>query len=133
MKTTPEIEADIVRLHYAEHWPVGTIATQLETHPDVVSRVLGFGEHRAPSRLRPRIFEPFRAFIDDTLSRYPKLLSTRLYDMVRERGYRGSGAVGTSGGGIGLSIVRRLCELYGWQVAIAPRPESGAEATLAFA
>ncbi len=50
-----------------------------------------------------------------------------------ERGYRGSGAVGTSGGGIGLSIVRRLCELYGWQVAIAPRPESGAEATLAFA
>jgi len=90
MKTTPEIEADIVRLHYAEHWPVGTIATQLETHPDVVSRVLGFGEHRAPSRLRPRIFEPFRAFIDDTLSRYPKLLSTRLYDMVRERGYRGS-------------------------------------------
>jgi len=49
-----------------------------------------------------------------------------------ERGYRGSGAVGTSGGGIGLSIVRRLCELYGWQVAIAPRPESGAEATLVF-
>jgi transposase len=90
MKTTPETEAEIVRLHYAEHWPVGTIATQLQTHPDVVCRVLGFGEHRAPSRLRPRIFEPFRAFIDDTLSRYPKLLSTRLYDMVRERGYRGS-------------------------------------------
>ena len=45
MKTTPETEADIVRLHYAEHWPVGTIATQLQTHPDVVCRVLGFGEH----------------------------------------------------------------------------------------
>ena len=32
MKTTPEVEAEIVRLHYAEHWPVGTIATQLEQH-----------------------------------------------------------------------------------------------------
>ena len=90
MKTTPEIEAEIVRLHYAEHWPVGTIATQIQAHPDVVRRVLGLGEPRAPSQLRPRIFEPYRAFIDDTLGRYPKLLATRLYDMVRERGYRGS-------------------------------------------
>ena len=45
-----------------------------------------------------------------------------------ERGYRGSSAGGTSGGGIGLSIVRRLCELYGWTVSIAPRPERGAGA-----
>jgi signal transduction histidine kinase len=50
-----------------------------------------------------------------------------------ERGYRGSGAGGTSGGGIGLSIVRRLCDLYGWKVSIAPCQEHGAEATLVFA
>ncbi|MBE7449482.1 MAG: hypothetical protein HS111_11475 [Kofleriaceae bacterium] len=49
MKTTPEVEAEIVRLHYAEHWPVGTIATQLGHHPDVVKRVLGLG---TPSRRR---------------------------------------------------------------------------------
>jgi signal transduction histidine kinase len=49
-----------------------------------------------------------------------------------ERGYRGSGAGGTSGGGIGLSIVRRLCELYDWTVSIAPRPERGAVAELRF-
>ncbi|ODS64524.1 MULTISPECIES: HAMP domain-containing sensor histidine kinase [unclassified Arenimonas] len=49
-----------------------------------------------------------------------------------ERGYRGSGAGGTIGGGIGLSIVRRLCELYGWTVSIAPRPERGAVAILRF-
>ncbi len=49
-----------------------------------------------------------------------------------ERGYRGSSAGGTSGGGIGLSIVRRLCDLYGWTVSIAPRPERGAVATLVF-
>ena len=49
-----------------------------------------------------------------------------------ERGYRGSGAGGTVGGGIGLSIVRRLCELYGWHVSIAPRAEQGAVAVLRF-
>ena len=49
-----------------------------------------------------------------------------------ERGYRGSGAGGTVGGGIGLSIVRRLCELYGWRVSIAPRAEQGAVAILRF-
>jgi signal transduction histidine kinase len=49
-----------------------------------------------------------------------------------ERGYRGSYAGGTAGGGIGLSIVRRLCDLYGWTVSIAPRAERGAVATLVF-
>lgn len=49
MKTTLEVAAEIVRLHQAEHWPVGTIATQLELHPDVVRRVLGIG---VPTRTR---------------------------------------------------------------------------------
>ncbi|MDR2012354.1 MAG: HAMP domain-containing histidine kinase [Rhodanobacter sp.] len=47
-----------------------------------------------------------------------------------ERGVRGT-EVGT-GGGLGLAIVRRLCELYGWKVALAPRPQGGATATLEF-
>jgi len=49
-----------------------------------------------------------------------------------ERGYRGSGAGNTSGGGIGLSIVRRLCDLYGWTVSISPGNERGAVARLGF-
>lgn len=50
-----------------------------------------------------------------------------------ERGYRGSAAGNTKGGGIGLSIVSRLCALYGWQVGIAPRQgRPGAVATLVF-
>jgi signal transduction histidine kinase len=49
-----------------------------------------------------------------------------------ERGYRGSGAGGTSGGGIGLSIVRRLCEQYGWNVSNRPGAERGAIARLTF-
>ena len=49
-----------------------------------------------------------------------------------ERGYRGSSAGGTAGGGIGLSIVRRLCELYGWTVAIVPGTNRGAIARICF-
>lgn len=90
MKTTPEVCAEIVRLHYAEHWPVGTIATQLALHPDVVKRVLGLGVPRVASQLAPRLVDPYRELIEDTLRRYPKLLATRLHDMLRERGYRGS-------------------------------------------
>lgn len=49
-----------------------------------------------------------------------------------ERGYRGKSAEGSKGAGIGLAIVRRLCELYDWRVSIRPREPRGAVATLEF-
>lgn len=90
MSAPPEVDAEIRRLHYAEHWPVGTIATQLSAHPDVVKRVLGHFEPRAPQPPRPRLVDPFEEFIAQTLKRYPTLKSPRLYDMVKPRGYEGS-------------------------------------------
>ena len=51
---------------------------------------------------------------------------------VFQRGYRGTHAGHTQGGGIGLSIVRRLCALYGWHVTVQPGPEFGVVATLSF-
>lgn len=48
-----------------------------------------------------------------------------------ERGVRGEGQV-VKGAGLGLAIVRRLCELYGWRVSLSPRAERGAVATLDF-
>ena len=50
-----------------------------------------------------------------------------------QRGYRGTHAGHSQGGGIGLSIVSRLCALYGWQVDIRPGEERGVIATLTFA
>ena len=49
-----------------------------------------------------------------------------------ERGYRGTHAGHSQGGGIGLSIVRRLCELYGWDVRVRPGDEKGVVALLTF-
>ena len=49
-----------------------------------------------------------------------------------ERGVRGDSSTGSKGAGLGLAIVRRLCELYDWRVSLAPRPQGGAVATLDF-
>ncbi|MFL6587026.1 MAG: sensor histidine kinase [Luteimonas sp.] len=49
-----------------------------------------------------------------------------------ERGYRGTHAEHSQGGGIGLSIVRRLCALYSWQVRVVPGAVRGVVATLSF-
>ena len=76
--TTPELEAEIARLYYAEHWKVGTIVAQFGTHPDVVRRVLGIGPARVPSaQPRVRVVDPYLVFIDETLARYPRLRATR--------------------------------------------------------
>ncbi len=49
-----------------------------------------------------------------------------------QRGVRGEG-VGGSGAGLGLAIVRRLCDLYGWRVSMRPRGDgNGAVASIVF-
>lgn len=49
-----------------------------------------------------------------------------------QRGYRGTHAGYSQGGGIGLSIVSRLCTLYGWQVSVRPGESGGVVARLTF-
>lgn len=86
-----DIEAEIRRLFYAEHWRRGTIAAQLGIHSDVVSRVTGnVGMKRGTRRTSPLLLEPFAPFVVETLTQYPSLRATRLLDMIRERGYAGS-------------------------------------------
>lgn len=90
MTVPPEVEVEIRRLFFAEHWPVGTIARQLNVHDDVVRRVTGLLSPRRVLPEQPRIVAPYEAFIAEQLERYPTLLATRIYDMVRDRGYTGS-------------------------------------------
>jgi transposase len=86
-----EICVEITRLYFAEHWKVGTIATQLGLHPQVVQRVLGLGAGRTDQAAQPpRLVDPYRDFIAQTLSSYPTLRATRLYDMLQPRGFAGS-------------------------------------------
>lgn len=53
MSATLEEEAKIRRLYFAEHWPVGTVASQLHHHPEVVRRVLRLDARRPSPRRAP--------------------------------------------------------------------------------
>ena len=83
-------EHEIRRLHDVEKWKRGTIGTELGVHSDVVDRVLDRGAER-PLVLAPRpgLIDPFKAYIDETLKSHPRLRATRLFDMLRIRGYEG--------------------------------------------
>lgn len=89
-KTAPEVEAEIVRLYHAEQWKIGTIATQLGIHHYVVRRVLREQGLPMPKLMsRPSIVDPYLPFIHQTLERYPTLPASRLFGMVKQRGYLG--------------------------------------------
>jgi signal transduction histidine kinase len=51
---------------------------------------------------------------------------------VFDRHFRGRQASGTKGSGLGLSIVKRLCDLYGWRIDFANRETGGLCVTLLF-
>jgi len=112
MAISKELEAKILRYHHVEKWPIGTISRQLCVHHTTVQRVLSnVGIPKAKLFMQKSMIEPYLPFVLETLGKYPKLTARRLYDMVRERGYRG-----------GPDHFRHLIALY--------RPKPAAEAYL---
>ncbi len=90
MTLTPEMQANILRYYHVEKWRVGTIARQLHVHHSAVQRVLAqAGLPSLDPVERPSQIDPYLPFIRQTLERFPTLTASRLYAMVRERGYRG--------------------------------------------
>lgn len=87
---SPETTAEILRLYHAEKWRIGTIAHQLGLHHSAVRRVLSRAGVPAPGLVRPSQIDPFLPFILETLGKFPRLPASRLYEMCRSRGYRGS-------------------------------------------
>lgn len=89
MTIEDDVAAKIRRLHQSEKWPIGTIATQLNVHHSAVRRVLDQDILEQAPMIRPSMIDPYLPFILDTLETYPGLAASRLYHMVRERGYPG--------------------------------------------
>jgi transposase len=85
-----ETEAEVLRLFHAEKWRRNTIAKQLGLHHSAVGRVLARnGVLPSATRERRSKADEFIPFIVQILEKYPKLNATRLYHMVKERGYVG--------------------------------------------
>nr|WP_211161554.1 IS21 family transposase [Aromatoleum bremense] len=86
----PELEAHILRYYHVEKWRTGTIARQLRVHHGTVRRVLAqAGLPRTGGVQRPSQLDAYLPFIGQTLEKFPTLTASRLYAMVRERGYGG--------------------------------------------
>ena len=86
-----ELEVEILRLHTVEKWPVGTIATQVGVHHQVIRRVLEQAGMPAPKqRPSPKMIDAYLPFVQETFEKYPRLRASRLWRMVCERGYAGS-------------------------------------------
>jgi transposase len=88
---TPEQHAEIRRLYYGEHWKVGTIAAALSVHHETVrAAILNDTQGVRRGTCRATQLDPYLPLIRDTLGQYPRLRATRLFEMVKGRGYIGS-------------------------------------------
>lgn len=91
MTIPAELAAHIRRLFHVEKWPIGTIARTCHVHRDTVQRVLAQSVTSPVARPpRATVLAPYRPFLVDTLAQYPTVPSSRLFDMLRARGYTGS-------------------------------------------
>jgi transposase len=87
---TDEQVAEIRRLFHAEHWKIGTIAVQLGLHAETVKSSLQTDRFNNRSSPRQALTDPYIEFIRQTLETYPRLRATRLFEMIKMRGYSGS-------------------------------------------
>lgn len=85
-----DLRTQIRHWFYAEHWKIGTIATELGLHANTVRHALETDRFNGCKILRPLATDPYVEFLRLTLQNHPRLRATRLYHMIRERGYAGS-------------------------------------------
>ena len=83
--------AHIRRLFYAEHWRIGTIASELGVHHDTVRLAVEADRFATTgTQIRPTLLDPYKPLVGKILEDHPKLRATRIFEMVRARGYPGS-------------------------------------------
>lgn len=83
--------AQIRRLFYAEHWRIGTISAELGVHHDAVRNAIESERFIRPgTQVRPTMLDPYKGLVGKILEDYPRLRATRIFEMIRARGYAGS-------------------------------------------
>lgn len=86
---SPEVRTRIRHYYYAEHWKIGTIASELGVHADTVRGAIESERMGGGAPLRSSLADPYAGFIRETLERHPRLRATRVYLMAKDRGYTG--------------------------------------------
>jgi len=111
MTIPANLKAHIRKLFFGEHWRIGTIAKQLGLHPDTVKRAVHVESFVGKGKGRASALDPYVDFIAETLAQYPTLPATRVYEMIKQRGFEGS-----------TSQLRRRIKKQG----LRPKPKSEA-------
>jgi len=86
----PEITAEVKRLFHAEHLTMNMIAEKVGVHHDTVKAALQVERFHPRLVFRSSQLDAYAPFIIKSLEDFPKLRSTRLIQMLQDRGYRGS-------------------------------------------
>jgi transposase len=81
--------AEIRRLFFAEHWKMGTIASEMRLSWETVRLVVNTERFNRPGVVRKYLTDPYVDFIKQTLEKHPRLRATRIFEMLRQRGYTG--------------------------------------------
>ncbi|MCB9229135.1 MAG: hypothetical protein H6618_05945 [Deltaproteobacteria bacterium] len=90
MAYTPELIAQIRRLHFHEHYTIHAVSQVVNLHRDTVKRIL-YGDHSPDSgHSRPKITDPYLTVIMEHLDNYPSIRCTKLLRIMKDRGYCGS-------------------------------------------
>ena len=84
------IQAEILRLRYADHWGYSQIARHLGIHRESARKVaLRRSVALAPAGPRTTVLTPFRARIQALLTEDPARSAVTICQVLRQEGYRG--------------------------------------------
>jgi transposase len=88
---SPEIQAQILALHYSDKRSIRSIAREFGVDPKTVRRVVRRREVRLSVKAGQRrsILDPFKPEISEFLKKDPKVTNTSLMNHLRSRGYTG--------------------------------------------
>jgi transposase len=87
----PEIKAEFRRLYIAERLTMHAIAQHFGVHPSTVSKYVG--EDGQVRNIRPvpkSQVDPYMSFITEVLKEFPRIRATRLHQMIKDRGFKGT-------------------------------------------
>lgn len=89
MTIDEEQKSLIRRLFYADHYRIYSICQVVGVHHTTVKRVLNLNQ-TAPQIERKSKISPYIEVISEHLEKYPSIRSTRLIQILQDRGYNGS-------------------------------------------
>ena len=84
-----EEHIEIRRLHLTEGFTVNAISKHMNRHPDAIKKAIEQHQFGGQSKTKSRKIDPYVPFILETLEDFPKITATRLFQMIKSRGYPG--------------------------------------------